>query len=97
MVGAMSTQMWRVLSLASTVVAGALAQRVIATGWKIGTGHTPPTKPESPEVGATEAVVFAALTGALLNVARVVATRRAAVYWAKRHGGVLPEALRDAF
>ena len=29
------------------------------------------------------------------NVARVVATRSAAVYWAKRHGGVLPDALRD--
>jgi len=93
----MSTQMWRVLSLAFTVAAGAVAQKAIATGWKISTGRTPPTKPESPEVGTTEAVVFAALAGALLNVARVVATRQAAVYWARRHGGVLPEALRDAF
>jgi hypothetical protein len=93
----MSTQMWRALSLAFTVAAGAVAQKAIATGWQIATGHTPPTKPESPEVGTTEAVVFAALAGALLNVARVVATRQAAVYWAKRHGGAIPEALRDAF
>ena len=93
----MSTQMWRAMSLAFTVVACALAQRVIATGWKAATGHAPPTKPESPEVGTTEAVLFAALAGALLNVARVVATRRAAVYWARRHGGAIPEALRDAF
>jgi hypothetical protein len=93
----MSTQLWRALSLAFTVAAGAVAQKTIATGWRIATGHTPPTKPESPEVGTREAVVFAALAGALLNVARVVATRQAAVYWAKRHGGEIPEALRDAF
>jgi hypothetical protein len=93
----MSGAMWRALSLVFTLAAGALAQRAIATGWKAATGHTPPTKPESPEVGVVESVLFAALAGALLNVARVVATRQAAVYWAKRHGGAIPEALRDAF
>ena len=80
-----------------TVLAAAFAQRVISTGWKAVTGHTPPTKPESPEVGSTEAVLFAGLAGALLNIARVVATRRAAGVWSKRHGGALPAALRDAF
>jgi len=93
----MSSAMWRGLSVLFTVVAGVLAQRAIATGWKAATGHTPPTKPESPEVGTLEAVLFAGLAGALLNVARVVATRQAATYWAKRHGGAIPEALRDAF
>ena len=39
----MSTQMWRALSLAFTVAAGAVAQKAIATGWKITTGRTPPT------------------------------------------------------
>lgn len=93
----MSAVMWRGLSVVFTLVAGAIAQRAISTGWKAATGHTPPTKPESPEVGTLEALLFAGLTGAFLNVARVVATRRAALYWAKRHGGLIPEALRDAF
>lgn len=93
----MSGLAWKIVSAAFTVVAGIAAQRALATGWKAATGHTPPSKPESPEVEMVEAVAFAAIAGALLNVARVVATRRAAMYYAKRHGGLIPEALRDAF
>lgn len=93
----MSTVIWQGLSAIFTLAAAALAQRALSTGWKVATGHTPPTKPESPEVGVVEAVVFAGLAGALLNIARVVATRQAAKQWAKRHGGVIPEALTDPY
>lgn len=93
----MSSVLWRALSVAFTVASGAVATRLLAVGWKAATGHTPPSKPESPEVGTAEAVAFAALAGALLNVVRVLATRRAAAYYVKRSGGRLPTALRDAF
>jgi hypothetical protein len=91
----MSGVVWKLLSAAFTVGAGVLAQKVLSRGWSAATGHTPPTKPENPEVGVVEAITFAAVAGALLNVARVVATRQAAAYYAKRHGGAVPEALRD--
>ena len=92
----MSGVLWKGLVTACTLLAGGLAQRALSSGWKAATGHTPPTKPESPDVGVAEAVAFAAIAGALLNVARVVAIRQAARYWTTRRGS-LPKALQDAF
>lgn len=91
----MSAVMWKGLVSMCTLVAGAAAQRVLSTGWRATTGHTPPSRPESPDVSLGEAVAFAAVAGALINVARVVVIRQAAAQWTRRSGGVLPKALRD--
>jgi hypothetical protein len=79
----------------ATVVAGAIAQRVVAAGWRAVTGSRPPGLPESPETRLVEAVAYSMLVGAVLNAARVVATRQAARYYAARSGGALPRALRQ--
>jgi Protein of unknown function (DUF4235) len=85
---------WRLLALLATVVAGAVAQRAVAAGWRAATGHRPPGLPESPETRFAEAVVYSMIAGAVLNAARVVATRQAARYYVHRTGGRLPTALR---
>jgi hypothetical protein len=87
---------WRLLALLATVVAGAVAQRALATGWRAVTGHRPPGMPESPETRFAEAVAYSVIAGAVLNLVRVIAVRQAARYYADRSGGRLPKALHQA-
>lgn len=65
----------KIFSAGAAVLAAFAARKVIAGGWRMTTGHEVPEKPESDEYSWKEALAFAALTGALVGVARLVATR----------------------
>jgi hypothetical protein len=84
---------WRVIGTGSAVLAAAVAQKALSAGWKLATGDDPPTVPEDPETAWTEAIAWAVLSGAVLGVARLLATRRAAQYYIKSTGE-LPKALQ---
>jgi subtilisin family serine protease len=86
--------LWRLLATLATFAAAVVAQRALTTGWRAATGHNPPGLPESPQTRLGEAIAYALIAGAVLNVARVIATRQAARYFAARSGGQLPKALR---
>lgn len=65
--------------LVGLVAAGAAtwaAQKAITSAWKAASGHTPPAvdDPDS-DAGITEIVLAAALTGAVVAITRVLATR----------------------
>ncbi len=84
---------WKVMVTVATLAGGALAQRAIRTGWRAVTGTNPPDVPENPETRLPEAITYAVIAGAVLNVARVVAIRQAARYYSHRAGGSLPRAM----
>ena len=46
--------------------------------WKAATGKEPPANPADPDVAMREALLWAAVSGTLVAVARMLATRRAA-------------------
>jgi hypothetical protein len=83
---------WRVIGTGSAVFAAAAAQKGLSAAWKLATGDDPPTIPEDPETSWTEAIAWAVLSGAVLGLARLIATRRAAHYYI-RSTGELPKAL----
>lgn len=83
---------WRVIGTGSAVLAAAAAQKALSAGWKLATGDDPPTIPEDPDTSWTEAIAWAVLSGAVLGLARLIATRRAAHYYI-RSTGELPKAL----
>src|SRR3954453_7687803 len=83
----------RIIGTGSAVLAAAAAQKGLSAAWKLATGDDPPTIPEDPETTWTEAIAWAMLSGAVLVVARLVATRRAAHYYMKSTGE-LPKALQ---
>jgi hypothetical protein len=87
------TLAWRIIGTGAAIVAATLAERGIKTGWKLATGNEPPTIPEDPDTNWGEAVSWALLSGAVIGLARLVATRRAAEYY-RRSTGELPKALR---
>ena len=89
----MKSIQWKVLATLSAIVAAAAADRALTLIWRGATGDKPPTVPEDPETTWVEAASWAALSGAVMGVARMMATRRAAAYYLKSTGE-LPKALR---
>jgi hypothetical protein len=85
---------WKMLGTGSAVLAGLAARKVISAAWRQGTGHQPPTNPESPDTSWQEAVGWAVFSGALVGVARLLATRKAAEYY-RKSAGHLPKGLEE--
>jgi hypothetical protein len=88
----MNSILWKVLSAVSAIAAAQAADKTLTVLWRGATGEKPPTVPEDPETNWAEAVAWAALSGAIMGVARMLATREAAQYYVKSTGQ-LPKAL----
>lgn len=88
-----SSKVWTVFSLASALGAAAVAKKGLNTTWRATTGKNPPANPADPDVDVWEAVAWAAVSGTLVAIARMLATRKAAHYYA-RSTGQLPPGLR---
>ena len=79
----------------SALGAAAFARKAIDKTWKAATGKKPPENPADPDVQIGEAVAWAATTGALIALARMLAQRRAAGYYAKSTGHLPPGLKKD--
>ena len=90
-----SSKIWSVFSLASALGAAAVAKKALNTGWRAATGKNPPANPADPDVDMKEAVVWAMVSGTLIALARMLATRRAANYYAKSTGHLPPDLRKD--
>ena len=85
-----SSKMWSLLSLVTVLGAAAVAKKALQGSWKAATGKNPPANPADPDVDVMEAVAWAAVSGALIGLARMFAARRAAGYYAKSTGHLPP-------
>lgn len=94
-----SSKVWSIFSLAAALGAAAMAKKGLNTGWRAATGKNPPANPADPDVDIKEAVAWAAVSGTLVAIARMAASRKAANYYAKSTGhlpGPLQKDLQDA-
>jgi Protein of unknown function (DUF4235) len=85
-----SDRVWTAFSLVAGLGAAALTRKLLDQSWRAAAGKNPPENPADPDVGFGEAVVWSALTGALVALARMVAQRRAASYYARSTGHLPP-------
>ena len=92
-----SSKLWTVFSLMSALVAAAAARKGLNTSWRAATGKQPPENPADPDVDIWEAVVWATVSGTAIGVARMLAGRRAANYYARSTGHLPPELQSDAY
>ena len=92
---ASGSKVWTVFSLASALGAAALARKTLDASWKAATGKKPPENPADPDVQIWEAVTWAAITGAFVALARMLAQRRAASYYVRSTGHLPPELQKD--
>lgn len=86
---------WKLLGTGSAMVAGVVVARALDAAWATATGHKPPTRPENPDIGGREALLWAAMSGMAIGVAKTYATRRAAQYWVRSTGEVPPGMLDE--
>ena len=91
-----SSKVWSVFSLVSALGAAAVAKKGLDSTWKAATGKNPPENPADPDVDLWEAVMWAAISGTLVALARMLAQRRAAGYYAKSTGELPPPLRKDA-
>ncbi|MGI8646146.1 MAG: DUF4235 domain-containing protein [Nocardioides sp.] len=92
---ASGSKLWSVFSLAAALGAAAVAKKALNTGWRAATGKNPPANPADPDVDMKEAIAWAAVSGTLIAIARMLATRRAANYYAKSTGHLPPDLRRE--
>jgi hypothetical protein len=85
-----NSRVWTVMSLVAGLGAAALTRKLLDHSWKAASGKNPPENPADPDVSIGEAVLWAAITGAAVALARMVAQRRAANYYARSTGHLPP-------
>ena len=90
-----SSKIWTVFSLVSALGAAALAKKALDAGWKTATGKQPPENPADPDVDVWEAVTWAAISGTFVALAKMLAQRRAAGYYARSTGHLPPPLQKD--
>ena len=82
-------------SLVSALGAAAIAKTAIDKSWTIATGKKPPENPADPDVDIWEAVAWAVASGTAIGLARMIAQRRAASYYARSTGHLPPDLRKD--
>ena len=85
-----NSKVWSVFSLAAALGAAAVAKKGLNTTWRAATGKNPPANPADPDVDLWEALLWAAVSGTAVQIARMLATRKAANYYAKSTGHLPP-------
>ena len=92
---ASSSKVWSIFSLAAALGAAAIAKKGLNTSWKAATGKNPPANPADPDVDVWEAVLWAAVSGTFVGIARMLASRKAAQYYTKSTGHLPPDLVKD--
>lgn len=87
------SKVWSVMALGSALGGAALAKKGLDTTWRAATGKNPPANPADPDVDLWEAIAWAAFSGTVIALAKMIATRKAADYY-RRSTGDLPPGLR---
>lgn len=72
----------KVITAVATIVAGLVANKVLSAAWKGVTGHEPPVDEKDGDFPLAEIVIFAAISGAIVALARAYANRGAAKWLA---------------
>lgn len=89
------SKIWTAFSLASALTAAAMAKKTLDKSWTLATGRKPPENPADPDVEIWEAVSWAVASGVAVGLARMLAQRRAASYYARSTGHLPPDLRKD--
>ena len=63
-------------SLVAALAAAAIAKKTLNSSWRAATGKNPPENPADPDVDVWEAVLWAAVSGTVIGLARMLANAR---------------------
>lgn len=81
---------WKLIAIASGLVASQVAKQVTKGGWKAVTGKPMPVGAKDPQTGVAEALVFAGVSAAIMAATRTFVDRKAASFYEKSTGHAAP-------
>ncbi len=90
-----SSKVWSIFSLVAALLGATVARKGLTKSWQTATGKNPPANPADPDVDMWEAVLWASASGVAVQLARMLATRKAANYYAKSTGHLPPGLRKD--
>ena len=90
-----SSKSWTIFSLVAALLGATVARKTLTSSWRAATGKNPPANPADPDVDLWEAVLWAIASGHADQLARLLATRKAANYYAKSTGHLPPGLGKD--
>jgi thiazole synthase ThiGH ThiG subunit len=79
-------RMFKLIGTGAAIGAAALAKQVSEKGWKAVMASDPPANPEDPDTELWEAIAWAVASGAVIAVARMMASRQWTKYYTKSTG-----------
>lgn len=82
----MSEKAFKMIGTAAALGAATVAKQATTHGWKAVMASDPPVNPEDPDTELWEAIAWAVASGAIIAVARMLATRQWTKYYAKSTG-----------
>ncbi len=85
-----SSKVWSLFSVVATLLAAVVARKGLNAFWRAATGKEPPDNPADPDIELREAVAWAIASGAIVAIARMLASRRAARYYTRSTGHLPP-------
>lgn len=90
----MGEKFWSLATTGAAIGGGIVAKKVAEGGWKFITGNDSPANPEDPDTDWTEAVVFALISGAIVQLTRVLVNRQSTRVY-KKSTGHLPKSVAN--
>lgn len=81
---------WKLVAIASGLVASQVAKAATKGGWKAVTGHTTPAGAKDPQSPVAEAMVFAAVSAAVVGLTKTFVNRKTAGIYEKSTGKPAP-------
>lgn len=82
----MGETLWKLATTGAAIGGGVLAKKVTETTWRFVTGGDSPSNPEDPDIEWKEAIAFALLSGALVQLARMMINRESTRAFQKSTG-----------
>ena len=81
---------WKLMDRSTSMAATVAAPMLATAAWRAVTGRKPPTAGDNPEVELREAIGWAVVGGALVQVVKVGVRRQTAQYWVRSTGQLPP-------
>jgi Protein of unknown function (DUF4235) len=90
---------WKLMGGVSAAAAATATRKAAERVYQAGIGDAPPENPSSPHVRLRDAILWAALSGVVVGLVRLMVERTAAAAWVRARGelppGLLPTKAED--
>ncbi len=81
---------WKLMGGASAAAAATATRKAAERVYQAGVGEAPPENPSSPQVPLRQAILWAALSGVVVGLVRLLVERTAAAAWLRARGELPP-------